>query len=86
MANTSTCDQCGQTDDHPKVQYYDGGTFHHDCLSVAAKAALAESSDQVAAIIDKAESGVHGDDLRDFIIEAHTQPKTTSKTSPRKAR
>ncbi|MGV8972191.1 MAG: hypothetical protein ACOH10_07700 [Rhodoglobus sp.] len=66
---TSTCDQCGKSDDHPKVHSFSGETHHHDCLSVAKKAEMAAGSPQVAAIIEQAEAGVHGDDLRTFIIE-----------------
>jgi recombinational DNA repair protein (RecF pathway) len=69
--NVSRCDQCGQVDDHPKVHYSDGGTRHHDCLSVDQKAELAASSDKAAAIIAAAESGTHGDELRAQIFDLH---------------
>lgn len=71
--NVSRCDQCGQTDDHPKVHYLDGGTHHHDCLSFDQKAELAASSDKAAAIIEAAESGVRGDDLRAHILALHQE-------------
>jgi len=48
---SSRCDQCGQTDTHPKVHSFGGGTHHHDCLSADAKADLGQSSDKAAAII-----------------------------------
>jgi len=71
--NLSRCDQCGQTDDHPKVHDFGGGTHHHDCLSADRKAELAASSSQAAAIIAAAESGVHGDDLRAHILDLHQE-------------
>jgi hypothetical protein len=71
--NLSRCDQCGQTDDHPKVHYSDGATHHHDCLSFDQKAELIASSDKVGAIIAAAESGVHGDDLRAHIVDLHKE-------------
>ncbi len=71
MRNLSRCDHCGQVDDHPKVHGFSGGTHHHDCLSVDQKAELVESSDSAAAIIEAAESGVHGDDLLAHIEAVH---------------
>lgn len=71
--NVSRCDQCGQTDDHPKVHSFGGGTHHHDCLSADQKAELAGSSDKAAAIIEAAESGVRGDDLRAHIVVLHQE-------------
>jgi len=69
--HVSRCDFCGQTDDHPKVHYSDGGTRHHDCLSVDQKTELAASSDKAAAIIAAAESGIRGDELRAHILDLH---------------
>ena len=69
--NLSRCDQCGQTDDHPKVHGFGGSTHHHDCLSADQKAELAASSDKAAATIAAAESGVHGDELRAHILDLH---------------
>lgn len=66
----STCDQCGQSDDHPKVISFGGGTHHHDCLPAVQKAEMIAASPQVAAIIEQAEAGVHGDDLRTFITSS----------------
>ena len=71
--NVSRCDFCGQSDDHPKVHSFGGGTHHHDCLSVDQKAELAASSSQAAGIIEAAESGVRGDDLRAHIIALHQE-------------
>lgn len=65
--NLTTCDHCGQNDDHPKVQSFGGGTHHHDCLPALQKAEMVASSPEVAAIIAAAESGTHGDHLRTFI-------------------
>jgi len=63
----STCDQCGLTDDHPKVISFGGGNHHHDCLPAAQKAEMIAAEPQVALIIAQAESGVTGDALRTFI-------------------
>ena len=71
--NELTCDQCGQTDDHPKVHSFGGGTQHHDCLSVAEKAELIASAPQTEQIIEAAASGTHGDDLRTFIATLHKE-------------
>jgi hypothetical protein len=71
--NISRCDQCGLSDDHPKVHYSGGGTRHHDCLSADQKAELIASSDKVGDIIAAAESGVHGDDLRTHILDLHKE-------------
>jgi hypothetical protein len=64
----STCDQCGQTDDHPKVISFGGGNHHHDCLPAVQKAEMISVSPNVALIIAQAESGVTGDALRAFIV------------------
>lgn len=71
--NESKCDQCGQTDDHPKVHSFGGGTHHHDCLSYSAKAELIASAPQSAMIIEAAEAGTHGDSLRTLITELHKE-------------
>ena len=70
--NLSTCDQCGVEDDHPKVHSSEGATHHHDCLPAAAKFAMIASSPQAAAIIEAAESGTHGDELRKLIVDLHS--------------
>lgn len=67
---STRCDQCGQTDDHPKVIGYGGTTHHHDCLSFDQRAELAESSSTAAAIIAECESGTKGADLRAFIVSS----------------
>lgn len=71
--NLSRCDFCGQTDDHPKVHGFSGSTHHHDCLSADQKAELVASSDKAAAIIEAAESGIRGDDLRAHILALHQE-------------
>jgi hypothetical protein len=71
--HVSRCDFCGQSDDHPKVHFFDGRTHHHDCLSADQKAELAASSDKAAAIIAAAESGTHGDELRAHILDLHKE-------------
>jgi hypothetical protein len=62
----TTCDQCGQTDDHPKV-HIGVVTKHHDCLSVAERQLVSDTSPVAEKIIEAAESGTHGDDLVSFI-------------------
>lgn len=67
----SGCDHCGQTDDHPKVHLYTGETWHHDCLPHAVKLdILAGAHSQhpllTARIIQAAEDGTHGDELREL--------------------
>jgi hypothetical protein len=72
--NLSRCDHCGQTDDHPKVVVADGlagARFHHDCLGSDLRASLIESSDKAQSIIEAAEAGTHGDDLRRHIAAIH---------------
>ena len=71
--HVSRCDFCGQSDDHPKVHGFNGSTHHHDCLSADQKAELAASSPQAAAIIEAADSGVHGDELRAHIFDLHPE-------------
>ena len=71
--NVSRCDQCGQSDDHPKVHVYNGGTFHHDCLSADLRADVIASAPHAEAIIQAAESGVRGDDLRAHIFALHEE-------------
>lgn len=70
--NVSRCDQCGQVDDHPKVHVSDGGTFHHDCVSADLRAQLVQD-DRARQIVELAESGIHGDELRARIIAIHEE-------------
>lgn len=69
MAANSTCDQCGASDDHPKVVTTDRGTFHHDCLPFALKQEFKESSEVLAKVIEACEGGLKGDKLRDKITK-----------------
>jgi hypothetical protein len=71
--HVTRCDQCGQSDDHPKVHSFEGGTWHHDCLSADRKADLIASAPHAAAIIAAAESGTRGDDLRAHILDLHKE-------------
>lgn len=71
--NKSTCDQCGSTDDHPKVHGFGGSTHHHDCLPAVQKAEMIASSPEVAQIITTCESGTKGAELRTFIAELHSE-------------
>lgn len=66
MAELTTCEQCGATDDHPMVHFGGGGrSVHHDCMSKAERDMV---SPAVLTIADQAAAGVHGDELREFII------------------
>lgn len=73
----TTCEQCGQTDDHPKqhIMGLPSGdiTKHYDCLSVSETAMVVESSATASTIIDAARSGTHGDDLLGVIRNAHKE-------------
>ena len=67
----STCDHCGQHDDHPKIHLFTGETWHHDCMPHAVKLdVLAGVHSQhpllTAKVIDEAEKGRHGAELREF--------------------
>lgn len=74
MARAQTqCEQCGQTDDHPKIHFGDGATKHHDCLSYTEKAMAVESSDVAAKIIDACEGGKRGPKLLAHIESLHTE-------------
>lgn len=69
------CEQCGQVDDHPKVNMADTNgntkTVHHDCLSVREREALVGSAggDRAAEIVEACEGGLRGDELLAFIQE-----------------
>jgi hypothetical protein len=67
----TTCAQCGQTDDHPKVHFGDGDSKHHDCLSYAEKAQVVESSDVAAKIIEACVGGKRGEKLLAHIESLH---------------
>jgi hypothetical protein len=72
----STCDQCGQTDDHPKVHIAgpeSADTFHHDCLSAKNKALVEASSPQAAAIIEACVKGKRGAALLKHIQSVHKE-------------
>lgn len=67
----STCDHCGQHDDHPKVHHSGGQTWHHDCLPAAVKAEILGGNHSqhpllTAKIIDAADKGKRGSELREF--------------------
>lgn len=74
MANrvAAQCDQCGQTDDHPKV-HIGAVTKHHDCLSHTERAMVAGSSDTAAAVIEACEGGLRGPDLLAHIETLHQE-------------
>lgn len=67
----ATCDHCGQADDHPKLHHSTGGTWHHDCLPAAIKAEVLGGAHSqhpliTGKIIDAAEKGKRGAELREF--------------------
>lgn len=65
----TACDQCGQTDDHPKL-HYGAETFHHDCTPARIRA---EVPPRVVEIIEAAEGGTRGDKLRAHIAKLHKE-------------
>lgn len=72
MRAATTCDGCGQTDDHPKLHTWTA-TKHHDCLTVAEREAVTASSLAVADIIDACERGLRGPELLAYIESRHTE-------------
>lgn len=66
------CDQCGQSDDHPKVHTFDGKTYHHDCLPFDLRAEVC-ANPKAAQIVAAAESGIRGDQLRNHIFQLHQE-------------
>lgn len=71
------CDQCGQTDDHPKVHLYGGRTIHNDCTSVEEERLVRSSEDPIAVgALDACKSeGLRGPDLLSKIEELATGSK-----------
>lgn len=76
MADTpapARCEQCGQTDDHHKVHFLFGRTVHVDCMSADERGMYAQDGATYGPdplkILEAAESGKHGDDLRPLTIE-----------------
>ena len=72
----TTCDHCGQTDDHPKANILgpeEANTFHHDCLSKRTRDLVVESSPVAAAIVEACEGGLRGDDLLAFNTDTTTE-------------
>lgn len=74
------CDGCGQTDNHPMIHVAYGvwkkderttvrePSFHFDCLPQEYRDLLDGPQHAVTvAAIEAAESGVHGEELREFI-------------------
>lgn len=68
----TTCDQCGQTDDHPKIHIGDV-TKHHDCLTYKEEQMVRQSSDQAATIIDACKDGKRGPELLSHIESIHQE-------------
>jgi hypothetical protein len=76
------CDACGQSDNHPMIHVgpavwrknertvVSDPSFHFDCLPGEFEAALGQAPQHAVtlATIAAARDGVHGDDLRDFIL------------------
>lgn len=70
----SRCDQCGQLDDHPKSHWSTGETYHHDCLPYDKRAILVDpetGGEHGKAVVEAAESGKRGEDLRQHIFSLH---------------
>lgn len=76
MARVATqCEQCGQTDDHPKVHIGET-TKHHDCLSFSEREMILGSAEATPGaarkIIEACEGGKRGDDLLKVIEKVHS--------------
>jgi hypothetical protein len=69
----TVCDQCGQTDDHPKVHLGSGPSKHHDCLSASEKEMVSASSPQAEKIIDACVKGKRGKHLLAVIESLHEE-------------
>lgn len=70
MRAQTTCDQCGQADDHPKV-HIGPVTKHHDCLSHAEDQMVRGSSDVAGQVIDECKGGTRGPELLARITKLH---------------
>jgi hypothetical protein len=73
----STCEQCGKTDDHPKVHIGTTATepdvvYHHDCLPARLRAQVV-ADPKAADIVAACEGGKRGQDLLDHIIAIHQE-------------
>ena len=82
MRAQTTCEQCGQTDDHPKA-HIGPVTKHHDCLSHSEKQMLVDSTQEkgapkASAVIDACVGGLRGDALLKKILSGDL-PKATGK-------
>lgn len=68
------CAHCGKYDDHPRVVFWDDegdkSSRHHDCLDADQRAGLMKHP-IAAKVIEAAEGGVHGDELRAHIERLH---------------
>jgi hypothetical protein len=76
------CDQCGQTDTHPKA-HVGLTTKHHDCLSHSEEQQLVQSGQEkgqpkASAVIEACKGGTKGDDLL-ALIQSGDLPKATGK-------
>jgi hypothetical protein len=78
----STCEQCGQTDDHPKANIAKVTpdltllgivSKHHDCLSASERKQLSESNPNTAKTIEACIAGKRGDKLRSHIGSLHEE-------------
>jgi hypothetical protein len=68
------CDECKQTDDHPKV-HYGVETYHHDCLPSRARREVIDADPNGIAqkVIQAAEKGTHGPKLLAHIEKLHQE-------------
>lgn len=80
MADTpvaARCEQCGQTDDHHKVHFLFGRTVHVDCMSAGERDMYGQPDASYGpdphAILEAAQSGTHGADLRPLTIEGEAK-------------
>lgn len=72
----TACDQCGGSDDHPKV-HYGLNTWHHDCTPAKVREEIlrgtihAVDSSVLAKVFEAAANGVRGDELLGHIQRLH---------------
>lgn len=70
MRVATQCEQCGQTDDHPKVHIGEV-TKHNDCLSFGEREQVVGSSELAEKVVVACENGKRGDELLNHIQSLH---------------
>lgn len=65
------CDYCGAVDNHPKSHWNTGESYHFDCLPYDKREAFVASHPLAGKLVEAAQSGVHGEQLRTFSAQLH---------------